>query len=127
MRNDVVRSGTMRRESSIRVSKDNGLVTIEVGGDLTASTQKDMDAAFQEACGYNPSNILLKFGGRSRINSTGIAIIINLVIDSREKECKVYLTGMSQHFRKIFSMVGLTRYAEIVESVDEIQIQEQDE
>ena len=117
----------MWREANIRVSKDNGLVTIEVGGDLTTSAQKDMDAAYQKACSYNPSNILLKFGARSRINSTGIAIIINLVIDSRAKECKVYLTGMSQHFRKIFSMVGLTRYAEIVESVDEIQIQEQGE
>ncbi len=116
----------MRRESDIRVSKDNGLVTIEIGGDLTASTLKDMDTAFQEACGYNPSNILLKFGARSRINSTGIAIIINLVIDSREKECKVYLTGMSQHFRKIFQMVGLTRYADIVESAEEIQAEEAD-
>jgi len=116
----------MRRESSIRVSKDNGLVTIEIGGDLTASIQKDMDAAFQEACGHNPTNILLKFGGRSRINSTGIAIIINLVIDSREKEYNVYLTGMSQHFRKIFQMVGLTRYADIVESAEEIQAEEAD-
>jgi anti-anti-sigma factor len=116
----------MRRESSIKVSKDNGLVTIEVGGDLTASAQKDMDAAYQKACSHNPSSILLKFGARSRINSTGIAIIINLVIDSREKECKVYLTGMSQHFRKIFGMVGLTRYADIVESVEEIQAEEAD-
>jgi hypothetical protein len=33
---------------------------------------------------------------------------------------------MSQHFRKIFGMVGLTRYAEIVESVDEIWAEEAD-
>ena len=79
-----------------------------------------MDDAFQKACGYNPSNILLKFSARNRINSTGIAIIINLVIDGREKKCKVYLTGMSQHFRKIFGMVGLTGYADIVESAEEV-------
>ena len=36
----------------------------------------------------------------------------------------MYLTGMSQHFRKIFGIVGLTRYAEIVESVEEIYTQE---
>ena len=33
---------------------------------------------------------------------------------------KAYLTGMSQHFRKAFPLVGLTRYAEIVEPVEEI-------
>jgi anti-anti-sigma factor len=110
----------MRRACKIAVHEDNDIDTIEIHDDLTASAQKDMDAAFQETCGRNPRNILLKFDTRSRINSTGIAIIINLVIDSREKDCKVYLTGMSQHFRKIFGMVGLTRYADIVESVDEI-------
>ena len=83
-----------------------------------------MDAAQQEACGLNPSSILVKFDGRSRINSAGIAILINLVIDSREQGCKVYLTGVSDHFRKIFGMVGLTKYAEIVESVEDIQAEE---
>ncbi len=116
----------MRRECEIAVHEDNNVATIELHGDLTASAQKDMDDAFQKACGYNPRNILLKFGARSRINSTGIAIIINMVIDSRERGCKVYLTGMSQHFRKIFGMVGLTRYADIVESVEEIQAEEAD-
>ncbi len=110
----------MRRECTIKVHEDNDIAIIEILGDLTASAAKDMDAAQQEACGYNPSNIVVKFDGRGRINSAGIAILINLVIDSREQGCKVYLTGVSQHFRKIFGLVGLTKYAEIVESVKDI-------
>ena len=114
----------MRRECKITVHEDSDIATIELHGDLTASVQKDMDDAFQKACDRDPRGVILKFDTRSHINSTGIAIIINLVIDSREKGCKVYLTGMSQHFRKIFGMVGLTRYADIVESVGEIQAEE---
>ena len=49
----------MRRECKIKVREDNELATIEVVGDLTASAEKDMDAAYKEACGYNPKNILL--------------------------------------------------------------------
>ena len=115
----------MRREYNIRVHKDNSISTIEILGDFMASAQKDMDAA-QQACGDNPSSILVKFDDVSRINSAGIAILINLVMDSRERGCKVYLSGMSQHFRKIFGMVGLTKYAEIVESVEDIQAEEPD-
>jgi len=48
------------------------------------------------------TTVMVKFDGRSRINSAGIAILINLVIDSREQGFKVYLIGMSDHFRKIF-------------------------
>ena len=110
----------MRRESRIKVHEGSDAVTIDIQGDLTASAVKDMDAAFQEACEYNPSNILLKFGGRYHINSTGIAIVINLLIDSRERGCRVFVCGLSRHYRKIFEMSGLTKYTTIVESEDEI-------
>jgi anti-anti-sigma factor len=114
----------MRRECKIKVHKDNDTAIIEILGDMTESAGKDMDAAQQEAYNHNPSSILVKFGDKTRINSSGIAMLINLVIESREQGCKVYLTGMSQHFRKIFSMVGLTKYAEIVESADDIKVEE---
>jgi len=34
---------------------------------------------------------------------------------------------MSDHFRRIFELVELTKYAEITESVEEIQAEEPDE
>ena len=106
----------MRRECKIKVRKDGGSAVIEVQGDLTASAERDMDAAYQKACSYNPSKIALKFGSKTRINSAGIAIVINLVIDGKEKGCEVFLTGVSKHYCKIFELVGLTKYTTIVES-----------
>jgi stage II sporulation protein AA (anti-sigma F factor antagonist) len=111
---------TMRRECTIEVHKGNELVTIEVTGDLTVSAEKDMDAAYQEACGYNAKSILLKFDGKSRINSAGIAIVINLVIENKETEREIFITGISKHFRKIFELVGLDKYTNIVDSDEEI-------
>jgi len=111
----------MRRECTIKASKiGDDSVKIEILGDLTASAEKDMDSAYQEAMKYEPSNIILKFDGKSRINSAGIAILINLVIESQEKENKVYIAGVSQHFRKIFELVGLAKYTTIVESEEEV-------
>ena len=110
----------MHRECSIKVHEDNDPLTIEVLGDLTASAEKDMDEAFRKACSYNPKNILLQFDGKSRINSAGIAVLINLVIESQEEGCKIFITGVSKHFRKIFELVGLTRYTTIVDSEGEV-------
>jgi len=110
----------MHRECKINVHGDNDLVTIEVVGDLTASAEKAMDAALQKACSYNPKNILLKFDGKGRINSAGIATVINLVIESQEKGCKIFITGVSKHFQKIFELVGLTKYTTIIESAEEV-------
>jgi len=110
----------MRREPKIRVHEGTNAVTIEIQGDLTASAEKDMDAAYQEARGYNPSNIVLKFDDRSRINSSGLAIVTNLVIESREKGCRIFVSALSRHYRGIFEMTGLTKYITIIESEDEI-------
>jgi len=110
----------MRRECSIKIHKGDELATIEVVGDLTASAEKAMDAAYQKACGYDTKNILLKFDGKSRINSAGIAIVINLVIESKESDRKIFITGVSKHFKKIFELVGLTKYTTIVDSEEEV-------
>jgi anti-anti-sigma factor len=109
----------MRREYNIKVYEGSNAVTIEILGDLTASAEKDMDAAYQKACGYNLNKIVLKFGDKSRINSAGILIVSKLVIKSRERKCDVFLTGVSKHYRKIFELVGLTKYTTIVESEGE--------
>ncbi len=110
----------MRRECNIKARERNGVAIIEILGDLTAAADRDMDAAYKEACGGNPKKILLKFDGKSRVNSAGIAIVINLVIAGQENDCEVLITGVSKHYRKIFELVGLTKYTTIVESEEEV-------
>jgi len=111
----------MHRECKINIHEDNELVTIEVLGDLTASAEKAVDDAYQKACGYTPRNILLKFDGKSRINSAGIATIINMVTESQGKDCDIFVTGLSKHFQKIFELVGLTKYTTLVDSEEEVR------
>ncbi len=109
----------MRRECKVEVRENNDIAIIEILGDLTATAEKDVDAAYQKARDQNPKKILLKFDGKSRINSAGIAIVINLVIAGQEDESEVLITGVSKHFRKIFELVGLTKYTKIVDSEEE--------
>ena len=112
----------MYNECTVDVKTKDNLVIIEVLGDLTTSAEKLMYAAYQKACEYDAKNIIIKFDGKSRINSAGIALIIDLVIKSQDSNCKIYLTGVSKHFRKIFELVGLTKYTTIVDSDKEVEI-----
>lgn len=112
----------MHQGCTIKVHGNKELVTIEVLGDLTkASEEKTINAAYQKACDYNSRNILLKFDGKSRINSAGIAIVINLVIENQKKGHKIFITGVSKHFRKIFELVGLTKYTPIIDSEEGVR------
>ena len=43
----------------------------------------------------------------------GIALVIQLLIEAANFGQKVYAFGLSPHFTKVFTMVGITKYAEL--------------
>lgn len=111
----------MRQECRVTVHEDNELTTIEVMGNLTAAAEEAMDTAYQQACRHNTRKILTKFDGESRINSAGVAIMIDLVMESREKRIQIFVSGLSNQSQKIFELVGLTKYVTIVTSEEEVR------
>ncbi|MDN5344343.1 MAG: hypothetical protein PWQ18_454 [Clostridia bacterium] len=61
-----------------------------------------------------PAAILLDFGAVDYINSAGIALLINLLRQARSRGGELRARGLSEHYRKIFRMVGLAEYIEIL-------------
>ena len=62
-----------------------------------------------------PPAILLDFGEVEYINSAGIALLIGLLRQARSRGGALRVQGLSEHYRKIFRMVGLTEYVELLE------------
>ncbi|MBI3801487.1 MAG: STAS domain-containing protein, partial [Deltaproteobacteria bacterium] len=72
--------------------------------------------AYQQASVGGTKNLVLCFDKDGYINSGGIAILIGIAAESREKGQCIRLTGLSPHFQKIFDMMGLTKYMQIFPS-----------
>jgi anti-anti-sigma regulatory factor len=53
------------------------------------------------------------------INSSGIALVIQLLIEAKTTGQKVLAFGLSPHFVKVFTMVGITKYAGLYPSLAE--------
>ncbi len=101
-------------EVSIRVKGEVSIIDIK--GDVTALTGQPIEDAYKEVSNSGAKKILLYFDKEGYINSGGIAILIGLVSESRKKEQVMRATGLSDHFQKIFGMVGLTKYTQIFQS-----------
>ena len=69
-----------------------------------------MDKAFVQARQQNPSIILLNLGGVSYINSTGIALIIGLVMQAIKAGLRLMACGLTNHYEKIFQIARLSEY-----------------
>jgi len=106
----------MNKDIDITISQQGDVSIITIKGDVTASTGEAIENAYQDVSSSGTKKILLNFGPECYINSGGIAALIGVVSESRKKEQIIRATGLSEHFQKIFNMVGLTKYIQIFPS-----------
>ena len=86
-----------------------------LGGSTKINHVEDyMRSAHQFAKKYSTEKIIINFDKTKFINSSGIAILISIIHDMNEKNGIVVFTGMSDHFKKVMNIVGITDFIEIV-------------
>ncbi|MGC8548248.1 MAG: STAS domain-containing protein [Acidobacteriaceae bacterium] len=82
-------------------------------GDIT-STAKDVILSHYHGLDGSTTQLLLDFTSVEYINSSGIAIIIQMLLEaSKSGQRSVGIYGLSPHFNKVFTMVGINKYAKL--------------
>lgn len=96
-----------------------GAVTLfDIQGDITHLSETFLSKALRNGNRQKHPRILLKIDPEAYINSGGIAVLISFLVESQKNSQQVGITGVSDHFRKIFRMVGITKFADIYDTVD---------
>jgi anti-anti-sigma factor len=104
--------------NDIRVEMQGTVCLVDVKGDVTVHSEPFFKEAYENVKGQGSNIILLKFDENAYINSGGIAILIQLLAETKKNNQRIGITGLSDHFEKIFGMVGITKFADIYPSVD---------
>ena len=103
----------MSKDIEVALSQKDDVSIISIAGDVTPVTGEAIENAYRQASAAGARKILLRFNGENYINSGGIAILIGITAESRAAGQVIRVAGLSDHFRKIFAMVGLSKYAQI--------------
>lgn len=80
-------------------------------GDIASTSKEAVLGSYQALPKATAKIILLDFTMVDYINSSGIALVIQMLIEASNAGQKVYAYGLSAHFTKVFTMVGITKYA----------------
>jgi anti-anti-sigma factor len=80
-------------------------------GDISSSSKDAVIGSYQTLSKATVKIILLDFTKVEYINSSGIALVIQLLMEAANSGQKVLAFGLSAHFNKVFTMVGITKYA----------------
>ena len=99
----------MSKDIKVSTSHKGDIAVICIQGDVTAVTGEVIGNAYGSTDVLNSPKILLQFDKDCYINSGGLASLIDIASEGRKKQQKIHAYGLSDHFQKIFHMVGLTR------------------
>ncbi len=89
--------------------------TIRLVGDLDATADLDLLAAHAQAVAHEPRTLVLDFSDIGYMNSSGIALVVKVLIDARSAGRMVCAVNLSPHYRHIFEITRLTDYLTVAD------------
>lgn len=95
--------------------QDNKAI-LDLYGEINAFADQALNAAFSEAETKDPATFVLNFDGVEYINSTGIALIVELLAQVRKAKKELVVFGLSDHYVEIFEITRLADFMTIYES-----------
>lgn len=86
---------------------DGDTCILEVHGELTTFAEDQLMAAYNEACNRNVRNIVLNFDGLEYMSSSGIGLLVTLLIRAQRQQKRLLACGLDEHYRHIFELTRL--------------------
>ena len=109
----------MQNKNEITLEKHGAVMLLDIEGDITAFSEPFLNDAYKSANDEGVGRILLKVGNGAYINSGGIAVLIQILAQTKRNNQNIGIAGLSDHFQKIFKMVGITKFATIHSTVED--------
>lgn len=96
----------------IPCTSGDSITVLRFSGDITSASQPAILGTY-EGLPEPVKRILLDFSKVEYLNSSGIALVIQMLIAASKRGQTIRTFGLSPHFQKVFTMVGITKYTSL--------------
>lgn len=107
------------RRNEVGVREQGSALVIEIQGSVSSHSEPYLREAYAKARTLGVRRIVLHFDPNTSVNGAGIAILTQLVLESEKDGLEIVMAGLSENFRKVFGIVGLTRMIQIFDTLDQ--------
>ena len=108
-----MQTDTRSRIDQLTSPAGHPVTVLRFEGDISSASREAVVGAYQSLAKDKVRIVLLDFSKVDYINSSGIALVIQVMIEASGAGQKVHVFGLSAHFQKVFAMVGITKYAHL--------------
>jgi anti-sigma B factor antagonist len=114
------RSDMPQAQVTMDVRKINDKVSVvDIKGKLTAFAEGVLMQAYNQASDGRVRAIILNFEDLEYMNSSGIGLLVTLLIRVNRKKQRLLTYGLTEHYRNIFQITRLDDAITICESEEE--------
>jgi anti-sigma B factor antagonist len=99
-------------QTKAKVERSGSLAILRFEGDVTSASKEAVLGTYDKLA-PETKEILLDFSKVQYLNSSGIALVIQLLMEANKSGHKVQTFGLTPHFQKVFTMLGLTKYTSL--------------
>lgn len=93
---------------------------LRLSGQINTLAEEQIEGEFQKMLDMKCPLVLLDFTAVEHINSAGITILIGLAARVNDQGSRLGAFGLSEHYQKIFHMVGLDEYIHVGQDVETV-------
>ena len=89
------------------VRRNNGVSIIDINGEVNAQAEDALAAAYAEASQNGVKAVVLNFSGMEYMNSSGIGLLVTILIRAQRAKQKLLACGLNEHYQQIFALTRL--------------------
>jgi len=91
---------------AVRKAGQNSSV-IDIQGEINAFAENALMDAYTQASNEGARNIILNFNGLDYMNSSGIGLLVTLLIRAKRQNQRLLAFGLTEHYKQIFELTRL--------------------
>src|ERR1700744_3095661 len=104
-----VQTETKAKVDEVIGAKGQPVTVLRFTGDISSSSRDTVLGTYEGVTKSRP--VLIDFSKVEYINSSGIAFVIQILMKASKADQTIAAFGLAPHFQKVFTMVGITKYA----------------
>lgn len=89
---------------------------LDVRGEVTASAEAALMDAYTQASDEGAHVLVLNFTGLEYMNSSGIGLLVTLLIRANRRGQRLLAVGLSKHYQHIFELTRLSEAIHVYET-----------
>ena len=82
---------------------------LDIQGEVTGSAEGILMDAYTQATAAGAQAVILNFGGLEYMNSSGIGLLVTMLIRTQRQKQRLLAYGLNEHYRQIFDLTQLDK------------------